>query len=480
MLSLNITQSSSTAPQKAPENRAKQRGSTETDRHADFQSYLMAMVPQKQSEPVNPAPMPAIETQKSNVADGNPVQGQPYSPSEKTAQKAGDGNNQEAIASNTADKREKTETGDKSPESETKPIAAKSTRELLQALGLQTKNAGVATAAAAKAHKPNTTEPKAAFQLQTVATHERSKLSVASNTLTKLQSAPDVVLTKTDGLQKLGEKLGLSFLERVSEKITQAQNKDKHDHSRDRTEVKTEAKPLVVNTTQQKTGDGMGHQQNSSTAREKEQKHAQVRNVSRETNQASLKEKQVDAPTLTPAPSIAEIVTPKHNPPVHEVRLSESVSTVRAQDSVRSAVENPTMRADMARQFSDIMARAQVLVTDSQNAQFSVKLYPRDLGRMQIDLKLIDGEIRGKIVVESEDVKNEMQNFLQNRDQQGSEQQLDLNRIDIEVRNGNQYAQNSQETADPDELLQNLVTRVATDAYEQTTSATSTAKGLYA
>jgi flagellar hook-length control protein FliK len=165
---------------------------------------------------------------------------------------------------------------------------------------------------------------------------------------------------------------------------------------------------------------------------------------------------------------------------VHEVRLSESVSTVRAQDSVRSAVENPTMRADMARQFSDIMARAQVLVTDSQNAQFSVKLYPRDLGRMQIDLKLIDGEIRGKIVVESEDVKNEMQNFLQNRDQQGSEQQLDLNRIDIEVRNGNQYAQNSQETADPDELLQNLVTRVATDAYEQTTSATSTAKGLYA
>ena len=77
-------------------------------------------------------------------------------------------------------------------------------------------------------------------------------------------------------------------------------------------------------------------------------------------------------------------------------------------------------------------------------------------------------------------MKNEMQNFLQQRDASGSEQQLDLNRIDIEVRNGNQNAQNPERTPDAESVIQNLVTRAATSAYEQGESATASGSVLYA
>ncbi|HNL55742.1 MAG TPA: hypothetical protein PKI36_15135, partial [Turneriella sp.] len=163
-----------------------------------------------------------------------------------------------------------------------------------------------------------------------------------------------------------------------------------------------------------------------------------------------------------------------------DLRLSEAAASARTTESMRVAVENPLMRADLVRQFNEIMGRAQVLVTDTQNAQFSVKLFPREIGRMEIDLKLVDGEIRGKIVVESEDVKNEMQNFLQNREQGGNAEQFDMNKIDIEVRSGNQNAQNPQQAPDTQELLQNLVTQSASAAYSAIESTTGQGNALYA
>lgn len=163
-----------------------------------------------------------------------------------------------------------------------------------------------------------------------------------------------------------------------------------------------------------------------------------------------------------------------------ELRLSDPASTARAADNIRTAVENPMLRPDLVRQFNEIISRAQVLVTDTQNAQFSVKLFPREIGRMEIDLRLIDGEIRGKIVVESEEVKNEMQNYLQNREQGSSAEQFDMNKIDIEVRSGNQNAQNPEQTPDTNELLQNLVTHSATAAYTAMETNANKGNALYA
>ena len=93
---------------------------------------------------------------------------------------------------------------------------------------------------------------------------------------------------------------------------------------------------------------------------------------------------------------------------------------------------------------------------------------------------MVDGEIRGKIVVESEDVKNEMQNFLKNGDNQATGEQFDMNKIDIEVRNGNQNAQNPQRTPDADELLQNLVTRAAATTYGAAEASSTQGNALYA
>jgi flagellar hook-length control protein FliK len=166
--------------------------------------------------------------------------------------------------------------------------------------------------------------------------------------------------------------------------------------------------------------------------------------------------------------------------PASEIRLAEVASVGRAAESMRSAVENPLLRPELVRQFNEIISRAQVLITDTQNAQFSVRLFPREIGRLEIDLKLIEGEIRGKIVVESENVKNELENFLQNREHSGSSREFDLNKIDIEVRSGNQNAQNPQQAPDTQEVLQNLVTQAASEAYNTIESSRVLGNALYA
>jgi hypothetical protein len=166
--------------------------------------------------------------------------------------------------------------------------------------------------------------------------------------------------------------------------------------------------------------------------------------------------------------------------PTSEIRLSEAANSARAAENIRTAVENPVLRPDLVRQFNEIISRAQVLVTDTQNAHFNVRLYPRELGRMEIDLKLVDGVLRGKIVVESEDVKNEMQNFLQNREHGGSAEQFDMNQIHIEVRSGNRNAQNPQPAPDTEELLQKLLTQSASAAYSAVENTPFARNALYA
>lgn len=489
MLTLNITGDNAASTRVTGNEKPKARAADEKHSHTDFESYMAAL-----NQPVRAeAPAPQRPVQQENASPAR-ASDEPRSSERKQTETIYDSAPQKAGQEAAASEKEMVSHApkDNNEAGEARPVAARSVRaekELLETLGLSVK--------VAAPRKTETAPTAAATQkaIQSTATAQmaalktpRVRAETVTSTLNLLQKTPDLVLNNTDGLKRLGEKLGLAFLGRVSEKIIERN-------------VKTEAAPvqkageraeLIALTAQsraQKAGDGMkegfADSQSQSQSQARSAKQPAQRHVSRETSAATLD------PVVSIQPAVGRVdqgsyrdqaghsTTGAH---LHtaDIRLSEAAATARTTDNMRVAVENPLMRADLVRQFNEIMGRAQVLVTDTQNAQFTVKLFPREIGRMEIDLKMVDGEIRGKIVVESEDVKNEMQNFLNNGDNQGTGEQFDMNKIDIEVRNGNQNAQNPQRTPDADELLQNLVTRAAATTYGAAEAASSQGNALYA
>ena len=490
MLTLNIT--GDNAPNARATGNEKPRARLADEKHsqADFESYMMALnqpvraeapAQQRTAQPENAGSLrsqeeakPAERKQPDTIYDAGP-------------QKAGH------EATTMEKEMAARPTKDAGEVNEARPAAPRSVRaekELLETLGLSAK---VAAPRKAEATTAVTATQKA---IQTTATAQvaaqknpKARAETVTSTLNLLQKTPDLVLSNTDGLKRLGEKLGLAFLGRVSEKIIERNIKTEASPVQKAGE-KSELVALGVQPRAQKAGDGMkegfADSQGQSQSQARSAKQPLLRNVSRETSatevSSTLRQAQGEGVVMV-SPSNHETTTRGGlNSHLHtaDLRLSEAAATARTTENIRVAVENPLMRADLVRQFNEIMGRAQVLVTDTQNAQFSVKLFPREIGRMEIDLKMVDGEIRGKIVVESEDVKNEMQNFLKNGDNQAAGEQFDMNKIDIEVRNGNQNAQNPQRTPDADELLQNLVTRAAATTYGAAEAPVSQGNALYA
>ncbi len=461
------------------EAKAKTRPADEQKPQADFAAYMAALAqPVKMDAPAT-APAKQNDTPVTEKA-GNVQTAAPGTATTdtqtSTAQKAG----HEAAG-------ERSETTKNEREAaEPKAVKAqpvRSDKELLEALGLITRKSPLAQAEAVqKIARPVIDPQSSTAAKQKTSTEKADKNQIAATTLQQLQKAPDLILANADGLKRLGEKLGLAFLGKVSEKLGEKQPKAEGAQNNTRSELKTEMASAVTTTKLQKAGDGQSEQNTAFQNQQKSTKGAPAKIVSRETLAADTAEKPAPLggsdlkPVSLPETATGRLATAAAG----ETRLAESVSQIRASENIRTAVENPLMRADLVRQFNEVMSRAQVLVADSKNAEFSVKLYPRDLGRMEIDLKMVDGEIRGKIVVESEDVKSEMQNYLEQREQSSTGEQIDLNRIDIEVRSGNQHAQNPERTPEADTLLQNLVTRAATSAYEMTETSNGAGSALYA
>ncbi len=497
MLTLNITADNAAHARVTGNEKPKARPADEKHSHTDFESYMVALnQPIRAEAPVQPrAPQaenaaPGRAADEPRASERKPVETIYDSAPQKTGHETPTG--EKEVAAQTP--KEQIEAG------EARPVAARSARaekELLETLGLSAKivapkktEAATTATATQKAIQSTATAQVAALK------NPKARAENVSSTLNLLQKTPDLVLSNTDGLKRLGEKLGLAFLGRVSEKIIERNVKTETTPAQKAGE-KSEHTAMQLAPRAQKGGDGMkegfADSQSQSQSQARSTKQPQQRNVSRETSAltpdpvASEAESQRLAiqPAMGRMDQVAYREQAGHSATgtaLHttDIRLSEAAATARTTDNMRVAVENPLMRADLVRQFNEIMGRAQVLVTDTQNAQFTVKLFPREIGRMEIDLKMVDGEIRGKIVVESEDVKNEMQNFLKNGDNQATGEQFDMNKIDIEVRNGNQNAQNPQRTPDADELLQNLVTRAAATTYGAAEAPSPQGNALYA
>lgn len=477
MLSLK-TLTENPASLRAPEPAPRPR-STDEKQHSDFHSYLAVAVEQHTPNHVEKTNEQRTETPRKEQS----VAETPRAGDTITPQKAG---HDDALTESDGRAQHAEKFGHEAKNTpEEKPKIAtirQGERELLEALGLiRNKNDGSSTTTGALRSAAN------AMAARGISTHAPKLTAVKgetpTHTLTLLEKSPDLVLMGHDGLKKLGEKLGLSLLSKVSEKLNE---KNRAQENTVTANGRTEARSEVM-TTMAARAQKAGERESESRAEipAKAMRPMPARTVSRETTTTTQEN------LLSQNPARGEQLLGPANPEPAaarnaaivsqgEFRLYDAASSTRPAENARTAVENPTLRPELVRQFNEIISRAQVLINDAQNAQFSVRLFPREIGRMEIDLKLIDGEIRGKIVVESEEVKSEMQNFLQNSNDNSGAEKYDLNKIDIEVRSGNRNAQNSQQPPDTEELLQNLVTRTASAVYNSVESTTLQGNALYA
>lgn len=76
----------------------------------------------------------------------------------------------------------------------------------------------------------------------------------------------------------------------------------------------------------------------------------------------------------------------------------KQVQSLRRQSA---AMNTGRARENFREQMQQLLDRAKVSVRDNRNASFSVRLYPRELGRMNLSLGLEQGVINGRFLVES-------------------------------------------------------------------------------
>ncbi len=487
MLSLNSLPDNKSIAREMQSPRPKTPHTDALELRSDFQSVLMAAVQPAKAEPVaaaakeitenkatpTPKPEPIVNAQQNQASTETRTEAVP---AQKTGHETKDADSTDLAGT------EKQEAPSKAPEGAAKS-AARPQNELLQALGLATTTARMSTAIASReAQKPNA-DKKSASPLATTQ-NQTARTQTATSTLNLLQKAPDAVLSQADGLKRLSEKLGTGFLAKFAEKLNE---KPGRQHSTETGRIEAGRNNSNQTSVQQpnKAGHGSARSDNEADARSGQRgtRNASARGVSRETpiaeNPAPLQQPQAENTTLV-NPTNHDTTMRSQQTSTQDIRLSDVANNLREVQNARASVETPLARPDLVRQFNEIMTRAQVLVTDTQNARFSVKLFPREIGRMEIDLKLVDGEMKGKIIVENEDVKNEMQNFLQNKENHSDGEAVDLNKIDIEVRSESQNTQNSERTPEDTELLQNLVTRTASVLYEAVDVPAQKGNALYA
>lgn len=490
MLSLNSVPDNKAQAREIAQPRPRGANSDEREARPDFQAMVVAAV---QPAKIEQQPLRTKETGESY---------QQHAPKAESPAPAGNNGAVNEIkgdaintpkAGNEAAKAETSE-GEakaKQPAAEASATSTaqtkKSSHDMLQALGLATLTARTTTAKAAEKAQPAELAQQTGGTLSAAARLQAVRAQTVTTTLNILQKAPDAILVQNDGLKRLSEKIGIGFLSKFTEKLN-----EKTPRGEGASTFRAESARDSVSQTASPMANKAGHN-NSRNESEADAKNNQ-RGARGQTNRSVSRETSAQEPVVTLSPSKGDnaslanasnhdITSTRQQSPVlptGQATLAEAAATARSADNMRAAVENPLMRPELVRQFNEVMTRAQVLVTDADNARFSVKLFPRELGRMEIDLKLVDGEMRGKIVVESEDVKNEMQNFLQDRENSQGDDATDLSKVNIEVRSESQNAQSSESTADNAELLQNLVTRTASVLYEAVDVPQHKGNALYA
>ena len=104
--------------------------------------------------------------------------------------------------------------------------------------------------------------------------------------------------------------------------------------------------------------------------------------------------------------------------------------------------------------LQDIIDKARITVRDNRNANFNVKLYPRELGNVNVNLSLENGVVTAKFFVDSDEAKNLLSQNMDTLKQQLLDAGIEVGEFDVGVNDHRKSFLNDNENGSKKELIQ--------------------------
>lgn len=97
-------------------------------------------------------------------------------------------------------------------------------------------------------------------------------------------------------------------------------------------------------------------------------------------------------------------------------------------------INRPGVTQEFRQSFHEILEKAKVSVKDQNNGSFTVKLFPKELGNVNVNLVLENGVVNGKFLVDSNDARTLLMSNLENFREQLSESGINVGEFSVNVR----------------------------------------------
>ncbi|HPD77951.1 MAG TPA: flagellar hook-length control protein FliK [Spirochaetota bacterium] len=126
----------------------------------------------------------------------------------------------------------------------------------------------------------------------------------------------------------------------------------------------------------------------------------------------------------------------------HDINFSASKSHISGKEVNKGEIKV----SDFSRTLQEIIDRAKISVRDNSNATFSVKLFPKDLGNVNVNLLYENGVLSGRFIVNNEDAKAALLNNIEHLKFQLSEAGIELGNFTVDVNHsGSGFARDGSE-----------------------------------
>lgn len=116
----------------------------------------------------------------------------------------------------------------------------------------------------------------------------------------------------------------------------------------------------------------------------------------------------------------------------NSAQMKQQSSTAATQTTAKSSVPSRSLLFDS--QLQDIMSKARITVRDGGNSRITLKLYPKELGSVQINLGMERGVLHGKFLVDTPQVRDSLMDNLDQIKEQLAQEGISLGGFQVDVR----------------------------------------------
>ncbi|NLV68450.1 MAG: hypothetical protein GXY14_12340 [Spirochaetes bacterium] len=120
-------------------------------------------------------------------------------------------------------------------------------------------------------------------------------------------------------------------------------------------------------------------------------------------------------------------------------RENSHLFTGKAESAARHIQERTESMAKMPefrQSLQEIMERARVTVRDNQNGSFTVKLFPKELGSVNVSLVMENGVVNGRFLVDNNDAKTALLSSIENLIDELQQSGVSVGEFSVNVRDG--------------------------------------------